>query len=163
MFRKDPDTHATIDHYSRISYFLIGSRFYNFNNILTTNHSNMQAAKRIIALFDVDQTLTPARLSIQPQMIATLKSVMDKGVAIGIVSGSDLVKVTEQVTQEIVDTVDYTFSENGLYALRKGQFFAKQSIKDAMGEDKLKKFINFTLRYLSDLDIPKKRYMIYIC
>lgn len=96
-------------------------------------------------------------------MIATLKSVMDKGVAIGIVSGSDLVKVTEQVTQEIVDTVDYTFSENGLYALRKGQFFAKQSIKDAMGEDKLKKFINFTLRYLSDLDIPKKRYMIYIC
>lgn len=115
-------------------------------------------AKRIIALFDVDQTLTPARRTIEQKMIDTLKAVMAKGVAIGIVSGSDLNKVTEQVGEEMVKTVDYTFSENGLYSLKKGEFFAKKSIKDHLGEDKLKKFINFCLRYIADIDIPIKRY-----
>ena len=32
-----------------------------------------------------------------------------------------------------------------------------QSIKDFLGEDKLKQFINFCLKYLSELDIPIKR------
>lgn len=53
------------------------------------------AKKRIIALFDVDQTLTPARSIIQRNMIETLDAIMLKGVAVGIVSGSDLVKVRE--------------------------------------------------------------------
>jgi hypothetical protein len=53
-------------------------------------------------------------------MVDTLKAVMEKGIAVGIVSGSDLKKVTEQVGEEMVQTVDYTFSENGLYALKKG-------------------------------------------
>lgn len=28
-----------------------------------------------------------------------------------------------------------------------------------MGEEKIKKFDNFCLRYLADLDLPKKRYL----
>lgn len=116
--------------------------------------------KRIIALFDVDQTLTPARRTIEQSMIDCLKKVMDKGVAIGIVSGSDLNKVTEQVGNEMVKNVDYTFSENGLYSLKRGEFFSKRSISDELGEEKLKKFINFCLRYIADLDIPIKRYTI---
>lgn len=91
-------------------------------------------------------------------MIDTLNKIMEKGVAVGIVSGSDLSKVTEQVGEELVKKVDYTFSENGLYALRKGQLFAQQSIKDELGEDKLKRLINYCLRYIADLDIPIKRY-----
>ncbi len=55
-------------------------------------------------------------------------------------------------------SADYTFSENGLYALKKGEFFSKKSIKDHMGEESLKKFINFCLHYIADLDIPIKRY-----
>ena len=53
----------------------------------------MKSLKRIIALFDVDQTLTPARNSIQPDMIETLDKCIERGIAIGIVSGSDLNKV----------------------------------------------------------------------
>ena len=53
----------------------------------------MQASKRIIALFDLDQTLTPARKFIEKAMVETIKAVHDKGVAIGIVSGSDLHKI----------------------------------------------------------------------
>ena len=49
--------------------------------------------KRIIALFDVDQTLTPARKTIQKVMVDTLDALIARGVAVGIVSGSDLNKV----------------------------------------------------------------------
>jgi phosphomannomutase len=55
----------------------------------------MKGAKKIIALFDVDQTLTPARKSIEQSMIDTLIKIKEKGIAIGIVSGSDLNKVKE--------------------------------------------------------------------
>jgi len=51
-------------------------------------------------------------------MIDTLNKLMNKGIALGIVSGSDLHKVKEQVGQDIVDRADYTFSENGLFALK---------------------------------------------
>lgn len=117
----------------------------------------MQASKRIIALFDVDQTLTPARKTIEKSMIETLDKCIAKGIAIGIVSGSDLNKIKEQVGEELVQKADFTFSENGLYALKKGQFLSQKSIKDYMGEDRLKKLINYCLHYIADLDIPIKR------
>jgi len=84
---------------------------------------------------------------------------MEKGIAVGIVSGSDLHKIKEQVGEDLVQRADYTFSENGLYAMKKGEFLSKMSIKDQLGEDKLKKLINFSLRYIADLDIPIKRYV----
>jgi len=116
-----------------------------------------QSGKRIIALFDVDQTLTPARKTIEKAMIETLDKCIARGISIGIVSGSDLNKIKEQVGEDIVQRADYTFSENGLYALKKGQFFSQKSIKDYMGEDRLKKLINYCLHYIADLDIPIKR------
>jgi len=45
---------------------------------------------------------------------------MEKGIAVGIVSGSDLHKIKEQVGDDLVARADYTFSENGLYSLKKG-------------------------------------------
>ena len=80
--------------------------------------------KRIIALFDVDQTLTPARKTIEKSMIDTLNRCIEKGIDIGIVSGSDLIKIREQVGDDLVARADYTFSENGLLALKKGNFLA---------------------------------------
>jgi len=55
----------------------------------------MDGKKRVIALFDVDQTLSPARQSIQQDMVDTLNATMAKGIHCGIVSGSDFVKVKE--------------------------------------------------------------------
>jgi len=51
-------------------------------------------------------------------MVETLKKVQEKGVAIGIISGSDLSKITEQVGKEIVKNADFTFAENGLFAMK---------------------------------------------
>lgn len=112
---------------------------------------------KTICLFDVDQTLSPARNSIQQDMLDCLAAVEAKGVHLGIVSGSDVGKVTEQVTQALVDRCEYTFGENGLYAMKKGEMFACQSFKDHLGEENLKRLINFSLRYIADLDIPVKR------
>lgn len=77
--------------------------------------------------------------------------------------------------------VDYSFSENGLVAYKSGELIGTtvrhamhpkqavaasllpvclllaQSITDFLGEDRLKEFINFTLHYIADLDIPVKR------
>merc|ERR1719515_708328 len=52
---------------------------------------------------------------------------------------------------------DWCFSENGLLAIKDGKQIGKTSIKDHLGEDNLKRIINWTLRYIADLDIPVKR------
>jgi phosphomannomutase len=52
-----------------------------------------------ICLFDVDGTLTPARKTISPEMMDTLKRLRQHCV-IGFVGGSDLSKQIEQLGQE---------------------------------------------------------------
>eukprot|EP01101_Sappina_pedata_P005000 TRINITY_DN2220_c0_g1_i1.p1 TRINITY_DN2220_c0_g1~~TRINITY_DN2220_c0_g1_i1.p1 ORF type:complete len:279 (-),score=95.77 TRINITY_DN2220_c0_g1_i1:62-811(-) len=115
------------------------------------------AAKKILCLFDVDGTLTLPRQSVEQPMISTLDQLRQTNVTLGVVGGSDLVKQLEQLTPEIWKTFAYSFSENGLIAYRSGELFHTQSFKDYLGEERLKKLINFVLHYLADLDIPIKR------
>ncbi|EAR87425.2 phosphomannomutase (macronuclear) [Tetrahymena thermophila SB210] len=116
----------------------------------------MERSKDKIILFDVDGTLTKPRNIVEQDMIDTLAELKKKHY-VAVVGGSDLHKIIEQLTKPVVDSFDYCFSENGTYSLKEGQFFAKRSIGDEIGEDKLKKFINTTLRLLSEIDIPVKR------
>ncbi|KAJ3094305.1 Phosphomannomutase [Phlyctochytrium planicorne] len=127
-----------------------------------------------IVLFDVDGTLTPARQDISPDMLKTLADLRKKAV-IGFVGvsnaricivftlfkGSDLAKQKEQIGE----------NENGLTAFKLGKPLASQvktflnenvnpnlqSFINFLGEDKYKRMVNFILRYVADLDIPKKR------
>jgi phosphomannomutase len=57
----------------------------------------------------------------------------------------------------VVAKADYAFGENGCVGLRKGQQFHEESVSQALGEETLKRFINFCLHYIADLDIPIKR------
>ena len=41
--------------------------------------------KKVLALFDVDQTMTPARQSIQPDFVETYNACVNAGVHMGIV------------------------------------------------------------------------------
>ena len=109
-----------------------------------------------IVLFDVDGTLTKPRNPIEQTMIDTLLA-LKKKVFIGAVGGSDLRKITEQVGEEMIKEFDFVFAENGLHALKEGNLIYRASISQHLGEEKLKKFINFCLRYIADLDIPIKR------
>ena len=108
----------------------------------TTKASKMPATKRTLALFDVDGTLTPARLKITPEMKAFLAE-LRKTICIGVVGGSDFVKQQEQIGEDSLSNFDYSFAENGLVAYKDDQLIAKASFAQKIGEDELQKLINW--------------------
>lgn len=111
-----------------------------------------------ICLFDIDGTLTGARKKIRPEMEECLKKLKSK-VVIGLVGGSDAVKITEQMGGDlsIIKEFDYFFCENGLVAYKNGEQIGEQSLSKYMDEDKLQEVINFSLNYMSNLKLPCKR------
>ncbi|CAM9309347.1 unnamed protein product [Choristocarpus tenellus] len=80
-----------------------------------------------------------------------------KRITIGVVGGSDLAKQKEQLGENVMENYDYSFSENGLVAYKNGEPIGSQTISAHLGEDNLKKIINWVLRYMSEIDIPVKR------
>lgn len=114
--------------------------------------------EEILLLFDVDGTLTPARKVIEPEFEQFLYTKIKPIATIGVVGGSDLPKIVEQLNGErMLKEFDYVFAENGLVHIEKGAEVSKQSIQKHLGEATLKRLINFSLRYIADLDIPIKR------
>ncbi|XP_055927433.1 phosphomannomutase 2-like isoform X2 [Argiope bruennichi] len=110
-----------------------------------------------LCLFDIDGTLTLSRQPIDPDMKAFLTE-LHKKVAIGLVGGSDLKKIQEQMLDpQLEKAYDYVFAQNGLVAFRDGKLVGKESILEHMGEEKLQPFINFCLAYMSKLHLPAKR------
>lgn len=115
--------------------------------------------KNTICLFDVDGTLTPARLEVSDEMLALLAS-LRKQCVIGYVGGSDMAKQQEQLGRNTVDITtifDYCFAENGLTAYKLGKQMQSNSFIKWIGEDKYKELVKFVLHYIADLDIPIKR------
>ncbi|EDW76935.1 phosphomannomutase [Drosophila tropicalis] len=112
----------------------------------------------ILLLFDVDGTLTFPRSVVQPEFEEFFYSKVKPRATIGIVGGSDLEKMFEQLNgKKILNEFDFVFPENGLVQIERAQEVGKQNIIKHLGESTLKRFINFVLRYLSELDIPIKR------
>jgi phosphomannomutase len=114
----------------------------------------------ILLLFDVDGTLTKSRLTVEKFMWDTLIEAKSK-VYLGIVGGSDLPKQQEQLSGpnkgNIVDFFDFVFSENGLVAYHKGKPINDHNLLKELGEEDIQSFVNFCLRYIADLKLPKKR------
>ena len=136
-----------------------------------------------ICMFDVDGTLSLARQSATPEMIATLKKLRGY-TATAFVSGSDLKKIEEQlkngdqsgasrceavgicsderdgvVSRAVLELFDYCLSENGLTAYKLGKQLPAASFIKEVGEEQYKKLVNFLLRYMSEIDVPIKRYV----
>ncbi|MFH4977595.1 hypothetical protein AB6A40_004304 [Gnathostoma spinigerum] len=112
-----------------------------------------------ILLFDVDGTLTLPRQAIDDTMLQFLDEVRSS-IPVAIVGGSDIDKIVEQLGgdfQKVISRYDYVFAENGLVGYHGQKAYPVQSIKQHIGEDRLKKIINFTLRKFSEMDIPVKR------
>ncbi|EXF76904.1 phosphomannomutase [Colletotrichum fioriniae PJ7] len=115
--------------------------------------------KNTICLFDVDGTLTPARLAASPEILDLLARLRQK-CAIGFVGGSDYSKQQEQLgnaTTPVTTLFDFCFSENGLTAYKLGQPLASNSFIKYIGEDQYKELVRFALHHIADLDIPIKR------
>ena len=60
-----------------------------------------------------------------PEMKEMLNNLRER-IIVGIVGGSDLPKQKEQMGENIVNEVDYSFSENGLVAYKQGELIGKQ-------------------------------------
>ncbi|KAL0279498.1 UNVERIFIED_CONTAM: hypothetical protein PYX00_001040 [Menopon gallinae] len=111
-----------------------------------------------IFLFDVDGTLTESRKLISTKMRDFLFNEVMPKVDVALVGGSDLKKIAEQMGgDEVVSKIKYVFSENGLVAHNFGKEYKRKTIQEQVGEEKLQKFINFALGYMSKLTLPVKR------
>ena len=110
---------------------------------------------RVLALFDVDGTLTEPRKTVSPETVAFLEALREK-IAIGVVGGSDLTKQKEQLGDS-PSMFDWTFAENGLWAAKDGAIIGETSLVKHLGEDNLKRIINWVLKYFAELDLPVKR------
>nr|CAH7752593.1 unnamed protein product [Callosobruchus chinensis] len=113
--------------------------------------------KKVLCLFDVDGTLTKARQSIDKEIYVFLQEKLKPVSTLGIVSGSDLKKVIEQMGEDVIHKFDYVFPENGLVYFKHGKEIGKQNIQKHVGEVKLQQFINYVLSYLSTITLPVKR------
>eukprot|EP00008_Paramoeba_atlantica_P013989 CAMPEP_0201477274 /NCGR_PEP_ID=MMETSP0151_2-20130828/2328_1 /ASSEMBLY_ACC=CAM_ASM_000257 /TAXON_ID=200890 /ORGANISM="Paramoeba atlantica, Strain 621/1 / CCAP 1560/9" /LENGTH=247 /DNA_ID=CAMNT_0047857935 /DNA_START=125 /DNA_END=868 /DNA_ORIENTATION=+ len=109
-----------------------------------------------LVLFDIDGTLTVPRLKVEQPTLDYLDNLRKK-VKVGIVGGSDQVKAEEQLGKNILSFFDYCFFENGLVAYKDGNLIHRANIVNFLGNDKLRQFIDFSLKYIADLDIPIKR------
>lgn len=121
--------------------------------------TNRIMSKKIICLFDVDGTLTPPRQKIDAKVDKFLQDIStSEKFDIGVVGGSDLVKIQEQLGENnIFDKYKYVFAENGLTAYKNGQKLSSETIQDAIGEDVLQNLIDYCLEYISKIKLPFKR------
>lgn len=127
----------------------------NITELIDVKTKTLIRGKKSIILFDVDGTLTQSRNKIEAPMIAKLKEI-SKHVTIGAVGGSDITKIKEQIG-EAIDLFEYVFSENGLVSYHRGEKFHSKSINEYLGEDRQKQLVNFLLKAIAEIEIPKKR------
>jgi phosphomannomutase len=112
----------------------------------------------ILLLFDVDNTLTLPRDAIDKDFENFLYTTIKPIATLGIVTGANIEKMYEQLNgKKILQQFDYIFPENGIVHIENGVEAQKSSFGEKLGEETLKNFINFSLRYIADLDLPFKR------
>uniref|UniRef100_A0A671FL52 Phosphomannomutase n=1 Tax=Rhinolophus ferrumequinum TaxID=59479 RepID=A0A671FL52_RHIFE len=100
----------------------------------------------------------PQIQKIDPEVAAFLQKLRSR-VQIGVVGGSDYSKIAEQLGEgdEVIEKFDYVFAENGTVQYKYGRLLSKQTIQNHLGEELLQDLINFCLRYMALLRLPKKR------
>lgn len=118
----------------------------------------MSHSRDILCLFDVDGTLTAPRKVVEPNIYKFLMEEVKPKCCIGLVGGSDQSKIAEQMGGDhCLKEFDFVFSENGLLAVKNGAEIGKQTIQSFVGEERLQRFINYTLLCLSEIELPVKR------
>jgi len=113
--------------------------------------------KPILYLFDMDGTVTPSRNAIEQSTYDSLLSFKSQGIQLGLVSGSDLLKIKEQMRENVLELFDYVFTENGLKSYHHGQLIHSQSIVEYLGEHTYQTLVNTFLQVLSTITLPVKR------
>lgn len=113
---------------------------------------------KCLFLFDIDGTLTHPRKTILSDMLEFLWNIKNhrSDIVLGIVGGSDFVKAQEQLGDDILKLFTYVFSENGMTFYRDGSLVHERSLLSFVSQETLNEFINYSLAYMSILDLPVK-------
>ena len=104
-----------------------------------------------LLLFDLDATLTPPLAKMPNNMRDCLIKMKEK-FDVAMVGGSDRVKQMKQLGVENELIFTYIFSENGTYTTKGGELFHKNSMAQSLGEENMKKLVNFLLKLMSETD-----------
>ncbi|ORM39424.1 Phosphomannomutase [Babesia sp. Xinjiang] len=112
---------------------------------------------RSILVFDLDGTLTQPVQPLTDDMKVALLRCKEKGHDIAIASGSKYMKIANQVGEEFLPNFKFIFAENGTQVYEDGVLVKSLDILDFVPEKTLKELVEFSLRYIADLDIPVKR------
>lgn len=123
----------------------------SINKIDLNNNS-----QKTLLLFDVDNTLTLPREKITNEMKNILQQCKDRDYEIATVGGGTIDHIKDQV-QDYISKFDYVFTENGTKSYKNNELFFQEPIKDIIGEKALNEIINFSLKYMSEIDLPFKR------
>lgn len=110
---------------------------------------------KTLLLFDVDNTLTISRGKITNEMKELLFGLKNR-YDLGIVSGSDLPKIKEQL-EDAINCFTWIFSENGLATYFKGELFSSNNIVQHLGEKLYGELINDCMLEMSKIKLPVKR------
>lgn len=116
--------------------------------------------KSVLLLFDVDGTLTKPRQRIEKVTKEYLQKIKDSvsDVQFGIVSGSDLDKLKEQIDEDFLWFLfDYICTENGLVSYYHKECIHCNSMINEIGESLYQEIVNDVLKLLSEIEIPYKR------
>eukprot|EP00108_Taenia_solium_P010445 TsM_000967100 transcript=TsM_000967100 gene=TsM_000967100 len=98
-----------------------------------------------------------SRTAVTPEMYEFICE-LDRKVTVGLVGGSDLCKIREQMGgSAALHRFKHVFTENGLVAYQYDQLICSKDIASHMGEETLQRLINFILRRLSEINLPLKR------
>jgi phosphomannomutase len=113
---------------------------------------------KTLLLFDMDNTLTLSRGKITLEMKELIKSLDNSKYELGVVSGSDLNKIKEQL-EESANNFTWIFTENGLVTYFNHQQipYSSTSLVEHLGEGNYQELVNECLWVLCETKLPVKR------
>lgn len=108
-----------------------------------------------LLLFDVDGTLAKSTFKINPKFKELILN--QKEYDIGVVGGSNIIQITEQLGQDFIDKIKFTCSQNGVITYKHGKLFHSNNIKKILSEEQIQFIINKVLLYIIAIELPFKR------
>jgi phosphomannomutase len=109
-----------------------------------------------LLLFDLDNTLTLSRGKVTEKMKEMLNNIDKTKYDLGVVSGSDLCKIRDQL-EDSLSNFTWWFTENGLVSYKDGHLYKSTNIVSFLGEGGYQSVINECLLCLSRINLPVKR------
>ena len=111
----------------------------------------------VLLLFDIDKTLVPAMGTISTEMVEILSALKARGLALGVVGGSDRDKAVKQLGPHILeDVMDVCFHENGAVVYIGKDHISSERLEDYVSPVTIRRLVNACLALIAECPCPWK-------